>query len=234
MVLSSLGVPLKELKDIKENRSPESIITLIEKQEQLLDQKMRKLMNNYALIHTRLKLINYGLKVKDGFKVIDGQRVDTDNPDGTNFDETMVTVLYRDEFAFIAGPRNHFVPGESFYQPFVNFCNHANELRMNLDFPIGGFQDSFEAFLKAPGEPDYFFSLDPEGNQKMPAGEYLVAFHRGYYGDFGDLPERMTNYAKDHGLTLTGRVYAIYLHDEICINQPDQFLVQVCVAVTKP
>jgi len=90
-----------------------------------------------------------------------------------------------------------------------------------------------EAFLKNPGQPEYFFSADPTGNVHRKAGKYMVGYAQGYYGEFGDLPERMANYAQKNALTFAGPVYALYLLDEICLDDPSRYLVQVCVGVSK-
>jgi effector-binding domain-containing protein len=63
--------------------------------------------------------------------------------------------------------------------------------------------------------------------------DYLCGFTRGYYGDFGDLPERMTAYAEENSLTISGPVYTVYLHDEICANSTSNYLAEVCVPVSK-
>jgi len=232
-VLSELNVPLKTISEMENERTPESIINLIEQQQRLLDMEMRKLRERYSIIHTRHELINYGRMLKKGFMTIDGIRVDCDMPqnEGLHVDTTKISVLRREPKAFILGPRNHWKPGEPFYEYFMNFCNMADELRMNLSFPIGAYHDDMDSFLRAPGEPDYFCSIDPTGNRKREAGKYLVGFTTGYYGEFGDLAERMDKYAKENDLTLHGPVYTLYLLDEICIRDPEEYLSQVCVAV---
>ena len=136
-----------------------------------------------------------------------------------------------DEMNIIFGPPTNF-GREGFYDPFMQFCKQAKNLRINLDFPIGGMHENWDEFMKKPGEPQRFFSADPTGHDSRPAGRYVVGFSRGYYSQFGDLPERMTNYIKDNSLTTSGAVYVIYLHDEICIKDPSQYLAQVCVAIT--
>ena len=233
-VLSELNVPLKTIGEMEKERTPDRIVRLIEQQERLLDMEMRRLRECYSIIHTRLELINYGSRLVDGFNSIDGTRVDKDagTNDGMWVDETRIGVLDREERAYILGPRTEFKEGETFYEPFMKFCDMADELRMNLSFPIGGYYGSFDAFMRAPGKPDYFFSLDPTGNRKREAGKYLVGFTRGYYGEFGNLHERMAAYIREHSLSVSGPVYALYLHDEICIKDPSRYLVQTCVAVS--
>ena len=232
-VLSELNVPLKTIGEMEKGRTPASIVRLIEQQERLLDMEMRRLRECYSIIHTRLELINYGARLVEGFNVADGVRIDEGAPerDGIWVDETRIGILEREERMFILGPATEFKEGESFYEPFMKFCDSADELRMNLSFPIGGYHVGFDAFMKGPGKPDHFFSLDPTGNRKREAGRYLIGFTRGYYGEFGNLHERMAAYMREHSLTVTGPVFSLYLHDEICLKDPTQYLVQVSVAI---
>ena len=208
-VLSELNIPLKTIGEVEKERTPEKIERLIAAQEVQLNYEMRKLRERYSIIHTRRELINYGIKVQ----------------------EDKIDILQKEARPFILGPRNSWEPGEAFYKYFIDFCSLADELRINLSFPIGSYHDDMESFLKAPGEPDYFYSIDPTGNRKMEAGKYLVGYARGYYGEFGDLNLRMKEYGEKHKLAFHGPVYTMYLFDETCLVDPDQYLAQVCVAV---
>jgi len=232
-VLSELNIPLKTIGDMEQERTPEKIVQLIEQREKELDQEMRQLREKYSIIHTRREMINYGMKVLQGFNVVEGKRILGESPvEGADWvDLNKISVLWREEAPYILGPRNDFTEDGEFYNPFMNFCNHAAELRINLSFPIGALHDSVDSFMAMPGSPDYFFSWDPAGNRYRAAGDYLIGFSRGYYGQLGDLPERMLAYAKDHDLKLTGPVYTNYLLDEICLTDPSQYLAQLSVKV---
>jgi effector-binding domain-containing protein len=178
-------------------------------------------------------MINYGNKVTSGFRLVNGIRVKDDTPgdEGINVDVSTVAVMHRDDRAMILGSRNEWKKGKGFIEPFTRFCQQAEDLRINLSYPISGIHDAWADFLKAPGEPHHFVSMDPTGNHRRKAGNYVVGFVRGYYGEFGDLSERMANFIKENSLTVTGPVYSMYLQDEICIIDPSKFLTQVCVAV---
>jgi len=89
-----------------------------------------------------------------------------------------------------------------------------------------------DRFMKTPSKPDNFFSIDPTGVHTRKAGEYLVGFARGYYGELGDLPQRMAVYMKKNNIAVFGPVYIIYLLDEICIHEASRYLAQACVAVS--
>jgi len=232
-VLSELNIPLKTIGELERERTPEKIIRLIDEQERLLDMEMRRLREAYSIIHTRRELINYGEKLEDGFYAVNGVATsnDTAKDKGVWVDENEVAILHRRERHYIAGPRNEWPEDGMFYEPFVKFCSAANDLRLNLHFPVGGLHDDLDSFLKAPGQPDYFISLDPTGNRVREAGKYMIGFHRGYYGEFGDLAERMKAFAEKNKLRTFGPAYTTYLQDEVCLREPDKYLVQVGVAV---
>jgi len=234
-VMSELGVSLKTIGEVEKERNPEKTIRLIEQQEKMLDMKMMRLRECYSIIHTRRELINYGIKVMEGYIAVNGVRMDRDYTagDGIKVDTSKIAILKRDEMAIIIGPRNEWKEGEQWYESFRNFCAQAEKLRINLSFPIGAMHENWQSFLAAPGEPHYFYSLDPAGGSRRKAGEYLIGFAKDYYGKLDDLAKRLAAYAEEHSLTLSGPVYVMYLHDEVCVQDPSDYLAQVCVAVSK-
>ena len=209
-ILSDLKVPIKKIADAVQARNPKLIMELIKQQEYKLQLDLREIQMRYSILYTRREMILYGMSV----------------------DETVVSVTEREEMKYILGPRNKYL-SDSFYEAFSHFSQMADELRINLHFPVGGYHECIEGFLDRPGKPDYFYSVDPTGNHKRPTGDYLVCFTRGYYGELDDTVERISAYAKDNFFTLTGPVFVLYLHDEICTADPSNFLAQVCVAVSK-
>lgn len=209
-VLSELKLPLKTIGELAKKRDPDAIIDLIERQENLLDVEMRRLQECYSIIHSRRDLIKLGKK-EAGSEVF---------------------VCHKEEKALILGPRNQFTENESFYEPFLEFCQRAKQMHINLSHPIGGYHESAEAFFSAPGRPDRFFSYDPTGTEKRAAGEYLVGLTQGYYGEMDDIAKKMKVYADEHALRLSGPLYSLYLHDELCISDPSRYLSQVCVAIS--
>ena len=211
-LLSNLNVPLKTIGEMENVRTPESILDLLARQEIILDMEMHRLREAHTIIHRLRGVIQAGLDA------------DTDK----------ISVRCLEDANYILGPRNEWGDEPSFFETFMHFCKAAPRLRINLNYPIGGLHESVEAFQSAPSQPDYYFSIDPTGYDKRPAGDYLIGYARGYYGEFGDLPKRMTAYAAAHSLTLYGPVRVIYLHDEICMRQHDQYLARIIIAAKRP
>ena len=210
-VLSDLEIPLKTIAELRKERDPEKLLALLEKQEIQMDMEMRSLRQRYSIIHSRRELINMGV----------------------NIDEDSVSILHLDERAMILWPRNEYKEDDTFIEPLSAHVAQTGDLHINLSFPVGGYYDDLKSFVKAPGCPNHFLSIDPIGTHIRKAGDYLVGFVRGYYGDMGDLPERMASYAKENSINVTGPTYVIYLNEEISTKDPSQYLAQCSVAVSK-
>jgi len=210
-VLIDLGVPLSVIKDMDKNRTPETIIDLLRQQESKLDHRLNELRLAYSIIHTYLQNIQDGIKVENG----------------------LIRIEELPEFHYILGGVNDFTKNdETFYEKFIRFCKSADTRRINLRYPVGGYHEDYRSFFKIPNQPTRYFSADPLGNRMRPEGKYLVAYKRGYYGEFGDLPPKIAAYAEEHDLNLKGPLYVIYLLDEISMPDPSQFISRIVVGVS--
>lgn len=210
-VLTDLDIPLKTVAELREERDPEKFLDLMYKQEKKMDMEMRSLRHRYSIIHARRELINYGMKV----------------------DENEISVMRRENLTMILWPRNEYEEGDTFIEPLAAFIPKTGDYKINLSFPVGGYHENFDAFQRMPGKPDHFISIDPVGSHVRKEGDYLVGFVRGFYGEMGDLPKRMKEYAAAHSIRTTGPVYTMYLHDEICLKDPSRLLAQSCIAISK-
>jgi len=208
-VLTNLRAPLKDISTVSQERTPKSILELLMRQEREFDKEMHNLQQAYSIIHVFRDLMQTALTVN----------------------EHEITECEMPATPFAMGVRNQFIENELFYKPFIHFCQKATETRINLNYPIGGYFEDIDAFLKTPSQPHHFFSLDPSGNDEKSAGRYIVGYARGYYGEMGDLPERLKSYIKEHSLTPKGPAYVTYLIDEMSSSDPSQYLARVAIAI---
>ncbi len=214
-VLSDLGIPLKTIADLRKERDPDKLARILDRQERKMDMEMRQLRMRYSIIHARRELINYGMRLDD-------EAINT------------ISIMHREDKELILWPRNVYREGDTFIEPLTDFVQLHHLAYVNLSFPVGGYYDDMEAFVADPGRPQHFFSIDPTGYYIRKAGEYLIGFTRGGYGELGDLPERMSDYVEKHNLVISGPVYLMYLLEETTIQDPSNYLAQACVAVRKP
>ena len=210
-VLTRMGVPLSTIKEMGNNRTPRAVLTLLAQQENKLNRQLLDLQTGYSIIHTFRNNIEAGLLASEG----------------------EISVQELDEEHVALGPPNDFTDSAAFYMPFMKFCNTARENKINLYYPVGGYYASMEAFLGAPSQPVRFFSQDPSGSDRRKAGRYLVAYNRGYYGEFGDLPHRMLAYAEANSIVFSGPLFIIYLLDEVSTAEYTHYLSQIVVGVSK-
>ena len=205
--LSDLRLPLKTIDQARESRDPLKIISLLEQKEFELDRELSGLQRTHSAIHILRGMIQQGLHAQTG----------------------TVSVQHFEKMAVALGPPNQFDGDELFYRPFMEYCRQAKRSRVNLVNPIGGFHDDLACYIEKPSQPQRFFSVDPEGCDCCPAGDYLVGYVQGYYGEMGDMPRRLSAYARENGLRCEGPVYVLYLLDEICVSEPTEYLAQISV-----
>jgi len=210
--LSDLELPLKTIADLREERTPEKLMDLLDKQEKRMDMEMRNLRQRYSIIHARRELINTGLRT-----------VDSDE----------ISVQRKEALTMFLWPRNEYKEGDTFIEALADLVSSTGDYHINLSFPVGGYFDNIEALISAPNKPNHFISIDPIGFHIQKAGDYLVGSVRGYYGDLGDLPERMAAYAREHSFNINGPVYVTYLFEEISTKDPSQYLAQCYTPVSK-
>jgi DNA-binding transcriptional MerR regulator/effector-binding domain-containing protein len=209
-VVHSLKIPLKEIVAFRTKRNPGQILEVLQRHELALNQELYRLQQAYSLLHTYSGLIQEGLLA----------------------DEQNIGVHKMAAMPIELGSVNDFSSG-FIYDSFFKFLGLINERNIDSAYPAGGFYENMDAFINSPGQPTRYFVHFPTGRNTKDAGEYLVGYTRGYYGNLGDLPQRMQSHAKEHGLSLSGPVYEIYLHDEIAIDDPNQYLIQASISVKK-
>ena len=211
-VLIKVGVPLSTITEMNKSRTPQSVLALLTQQESKLDAKLHELQTAYSILHTYRNTIQAGMDVRE---------------------HNAISARDLDDAPIILGQVNDFRGAVNFFAPFMRFCNRALENKIDLHYPIGGYYEDIHVFLNTPAQPTRFFSLDPRGNNKRKAGRYLVAHNQGYYGEFGDLPQRLLAYAQANEFSFSGPLYIIYLLDEITVIDHRRYVSQIAVGVTK-
>jgi DNA-binding transcriptional MerR regulator len=208
-LLHELDMPIRQISEIQTKRSPELMFDVLSNKEETLEAELIKIERSYNVVRTFKRMIQIGLAS----------------------DENIIETRFFEELPIVVGPVNDFKDADAFYNAFYDFCSEAKRYRIDLRLPIGGMFDGFDTFCTHPSRPTSFFSVDPMGLDSRPAGVYISAFNRGYYGETGNLGERMYRYIRENGLKTTGPVYNIFLHDELSIEDPDNYLLHATVKV---
>jgi DNA-binding transcriptional MerR regulator len=209
--LRGLKVPLKQIKDLIDERDPEQMLRLLSHQEARLNRELKELQKSFTLIHS-LRLLLQSVIPEDISKM---------------------EIHYRESEQLSLGPINEFREEEDYHRVYSEFYRLASEQKMNISYPIGGYFDTFEEFLATPSQPKRYFLLDPDGKDKTKSGFYLVAYHRGNYGEMGDLPDRIQTYAGEHKIELAGPMYQVYPVSELYTKEPNDYLLRTSVMIKR-
>jgi DNA-binding transcriptional MerR regulator len=208
-LLHELDMSIRAITALERDRTPEALLDVLTEKEEELKEELAKLEVSYNVIRTLRQLIHLGLSVEDN----------------------SVQTQYMEEQSLITGPVNDFGGSAYFYDAFLKFCAAAGQYRIDLRFPVGGKFESFESFRGNPSEPTHFYSADPSGHDKKPAGKHVVGYSRGYYGKTDKIEERVAAYLEEKGLTPIGDVYMLYILDELSIRDQNEYLMQCSVRV---
>ena len=209
-VLSKIGVPLSKIAREKEGRTPNKVLALLVEQHTKLDTRLYELQESYALLHTYINNIHVGIAAYDN----------------------TISLQTLDALPIKLGETVVYDKRHSIYEPFIQFCNLAKKNRVNLLYPIGGYWEDVYTFLNTPSKPTRLFSQDRNGNAIRKAGQYLVAYSKGYYGSYGVLPQNMVTYAAANRLHFQGPLYITFLLDELSTDDENEFLSQIVVGVS--
>jgi DNA-binding transcriptional MerR regulator len=147
-VLTEIGVPLKTIRELTQNRTPENMLKLLSLHRDKLADEIRFLQDAHSVISTYLELLNEGMSAT----------------------ETAISVSEMPQKRLILGDINDFSGNAEFYGEFIRFCKAPHKPKLNVSYPIGGYWDSMAAFLKRPSRPERFFPLTPKAEASEPPG----------------------------------------------------------------
>jgi len=205
--LKGIGVPLETIGELMRNRTPEELLELLSTKERDIIREMEHLLEAKKVISVFNDHIRKGLTA----------------------DIEAITVSYLGSEPFALGPLNDYTGDETFYNAFQRYCQDFEEKGGNLHYPMGGWWSCMEDFLRNPIRPTRFYSVDPDGKTQKKPGRYLVGYNRGFYGEIGNLPERLVLYASENNLEFAGPMFNLFLLDEISVLDPGNYLMQAAV-----
>jgi DNA-binding transcriptional MerR regulator len=207
--LTSIGVPLKQMVELAKSRTPKTMGELLKVEEKEYQQKIQEFQETLDLLKMVRTLIEAGLDIA----------------------EDQITVRTLQPLKMHVGSENDFQDANSFYPAWISFLAKSQERGLNIKFPVGGMFDTCERFFENPQLPSRFYFMNQKGKTVRKQGVFLVAYDRGFYGESGDVSERMLAYAKKHKIKLGGPVYQAYLHDELSVVDPDNYLMQTSIPI---
>lgn len=213
--LQKLGMPLEEIKEYIENRSPERFMAMMEDKETQIDQEIEHLKNMKRFIHNEKQNIAEALQTEM---------------------ETPKLVQRKAEFLLVSD-----VSGQDERRAAVEIAEHVRmqekyhgamgavgSIYLEDDFRHGVYDRCVKVYTKLEKK------AASSKVMRRPAGEYVEMCYRGYEWDMEKAYGLISRFAGEQGL-ITGRMwYEDLLLDELTVKGYEDYIVKVIVPVTRP
>lgn len=213
-LLKSIGMSLEDIKVYLVKRTPEMLIHLLDEQEHLLNNKIKKLKSAKDFIKTVRDCTSQALQL----------------------DTMSVHLKYMEEEVLLCSDSTHDRLGKhfsSYMDEYVGFYNHYLETEdrvgtiISIDHIKNGEYEKFQ----------YLFTRTKKKNIKnkkvKKAGYYLVTYFKGTYKDFYLGYQRLLQYANDNNIELGEMAYEEYLLSDIAEKNEENYITMMYLETKK-
>lgn len=212
--LKELDMSLKDIKTYLDKRSPREFISLLEKENKIIDEKINMLIKMKKVIEGKLDI------TKGVFDI------DTDKISIERCEEELLVLTecfnVTNEKSLAKSIANH-----------VNYCD-KNEIYSPHSM---GEMIALDNIVKGKySEYDYFYTRVYEGNEKIDlykkiSGLYLIAYHNKGFNTIDKCYQRIMNFVKDNNLKLEGYFYEDILLDDLSVAGYDEYLIKISIKI---
>ncbi|SFE24966.1 DNA-binding transcriptional regulator, MerR family [Paenibacillus algorifonticola] len=210
-ILKELDMPLKEIKEYLNKRSPQKLIVLLEKEEALLDAKIKKLNKMKKIISEKKRI------TKASIEII---------PTQMGYEEKHEEFLVLTE----ADP---YTNDESIYDSMIKHEKYLNIYSIDASHTIGWMRDTKRVLANEAFHYDYLYTRVSKesnfSNFKRDKGRYLIAYHTNGYSTISETYNRMLKFANDEGLNLHGFFYEDVLLDDLSVKGYEEYIIKISV-----
>lgn len=214
--LREIGMPLADIKNYLDARTPDSLIKLFTMQHEILEQRIEKLHRLQYMIDTRLSITRMGLAInRDSIFLKECEKeLLLVSEDVTGLDEDAT---------------------EDAIGRFYDFCEQE---QITYGYPFSTIVSRQNLEHKKWNAPSRFFFKFPPvehhvSNEVKPGGLYLLAFGEVDYYSADPIFHRMWDYIEKEGLVIAGDAYGEFLLDEIAVMDPEKYLMQISIQVKR-
>ncbi|RXM58355.1 MerR family transcriptional regulator [Clostridium tetani] len=208
-----LGMSLKEIKNYLENRTPETMLELFEKQIDEIDERIKKLQQINMVIRGRIKLLEKAMAIP-----ID-----------------QIQVVYCEEELLAISP---LLKGSNDKEGHITWHNLFSmpNLQGNMENYIYGHIIKKTKLEAKDITPNYIFvklsgNIHTKNVIIKPKGKYIIGYQKGDIYNPKKLYNRLFNFMKEKKMKITGNAYEVILIDDSLSKKDNEHLLQVCIQV---
>lgn len=210
--LQKLGMPLEEIKEYIENRSPERFMKKMDEKEKQIDREIEHLKQMKRFIRNEKNNITAALNVPLGVPMLVGHR-----------EEFLLVsdITASDERRTAVEIAEHVREQEKYH----GAMGAVGSICLKEDLEKGLFDKYVKVYTKLEKR-----AASPKV-MKRPAGEYVEMYYRGYAWDMEAPYERITGFSREIGRVTGEMWYEDLLLDELTVKGYEDYVVRVMVPV---
>jgi len=211
--LKDIGMPLKRIKDILDNRDSESMKEIFEYEIKEINKKIEKLSQTKELISNKVKIIKEGQESDDLIRL---EKQD------------------KEYFVLSQDVDNSKKPYD--IESYVLHLHYAHKNYIRSGYPVGKMisKDSLEknnfnefSYFYTKVEPDKLY----ENMYIKPDGLYVTGYFHGYFDKVNILYKRLLTYIKENNLNIIGYSYEDILFDPVVVKEKEDYIIKVSIQV---
>ncbi|WP_179135842.1 MerR family transcriptional regulator [Paenibacillus sp. 32352] len=214
-IFKELGMSLEEIQQYLGERSPETILQLLRKQERNLQLQITKLTRAKQMIIQRAENIEQSM----------------------HLDTSPMQVIWQPKTPLLLSRRIYSSKKEFPEELWEDFRVRLNKEHAPLGYPSGVIIPK-DDLLKTNGNMiSHMYSFMTTKHHKQayrPEGFYLVSYARADYGDTDKIYTKIFDYIKEKQYVIKGDAYEDYMQDEIVLQHAEDYLVRVMVHIEEP
>lgn len=212
-LLRDLGMSLKEIKDYLDKRSPDELITLLDKKETLLDEKIKQLQKMKNTIAIKKEMTKVATQINPSQIIVE------------EFKEDLLVITKADAY----------ISDKSIYDSMIKHEKYLASFNIHSTHTIGWMRDSKKVFANETFNYDFLYTRVNQrssySNFKREAGFYLSAYHSTGYSTINDSYDRIIRYVTDKEIAVQGYFYEDVLLDDLSVKGYEKFLIKISIQI---
>lgn len=215
IILKEMGMPLNEIKEFMDHRSPESLLELFEKEDQKITEQIRRLKYQQQFIRGRKE------KMKEVWK-IDYEHV--------------LRKQYPDRYYIYEEIRENTDAG--ILKKTNEFITEFERRNYQLDYEIGYIQK--ESDILSGVYDNYTNAVilpfkKPKGMkyQVLEAGEYLTVYHKGHWNMIGAAYRRLLEFAEREQIKIDRIFLETYTVNNLMAESIEDYVTEIGVKILR-
>ncbi|WP_438495844.1 MerR family transcriptional regulator [Paenibacillus sp. IHBB 3054] len=214
-ILKELEMPLKEIKEYLKKRSPHEFIALLDKEEKLLNSKIKQLQKMKSIISEKKRITQAATEINSADIVMEENN---------------------EEFLVIT-EADPYTNDKSIYDSMIKHEKYLNIYSIEASHSVGWMRNTKRVLANEPFNYDYLFtrvSKDSNfSNFQREKGTYLIAYHTEGYSSVSETYDRIIKYAKDKNIEVEGFFYEDVLLDDLSVRGYEEYLIKISVRISK-